>query len=216
MGGRDGRSGEELAFQFLLVQAGSALFQTRDFGLVTGRFTRQIGARASARLDGCAGAKRLSGAPPLGACAASQGWSVPPRPGVSGSPPWPPVGSAHRRNASCRMAQEGPALEEGLCPKKKFPGERYSKRGVVIAETGRGQRLRSSEAETRGLHAASAARAASSARSPGSLSLPSPRCSMAAQPLSSGARPLSTSSRRGSGFPVRVRRRYVQRSPRVT
>ena len=25
MGGRDGRSGEELAFQFLLVQAGSAL-----------------------------------------------------------------------------------------------------------------------------------------------------------------------------------------------
>lgn len=192
MGGRDGRSGEELAFQFLLVQAGSALFQTRDFGLVTGRFTRQIGARASARLDGCAGAKRLSGAPPLGACAASQGWSVPPRPGVSGSPPWPPVGSAHRRNASCRMAQEGPALEEGLCPKKKFPGERYSKRGVVIAETGRGQRFWFRDAEMRGVCAfrlssaactTSTPSAASSASSPGSLSLPNPRCSMDAAAL---------------------------------
>lgn len=89
-------------------------------------------------------------------------------------------------------------MEVGLCPKKKFPGERYSKRGVVLTVTGRGQRLRFREAETRGLHAASAARAASSARSPGSLSLPSPRCSMAAQLLSSGARPLSTSRRLGS------------------
>lgn len=129
--------------------------------------------------------------PRVGRPSPSRGLRVPSR---------PPVGSAHRRNASCRTAQEGPALEAGLCPKKKFPGDRYSKRGVVFTERGRGQRFRSREAETRGVRAASSASIASS---PGSLSLPSPRCSMAAQLLSTWARPVSTGSRPGFRLPVR-------------
>ena len=91
-------------------------------------------------------------------------------------------------------------MEVGLCPKKKFPGERYSKRGVVFTERGRGQRVRSCEAETRGVRAASSA---SSASSPRSLGLRSPRCSMAAQLLSTGARPISTGRRLGLRLPVR-------------
>lgn len=134
--------------------------------------------------------------PRVGRPSPSRGLRVPSR---------PPVGSAHRRNASCRTAQEGPALEAGLCPKKKFPGDRYSKRGVVVTERGRGQRFRSRQYERCGFRAPcipSAARTTSTpsaASSPGSRSLPSPRCSMAAQLLSTRApRPVSTGRRLGS------------------
>lgn len=83
-------------------------------------------------------------------------------------------------------------MEVGLCPKKKFPGERYSKRGVVLTVTGRGQRFWFRDAEMRGVCAlrlpsaactTSTPSAASSASSPGSLSLPNPRCSMDAAAL---------------------------------
>ena len=120
-----------------------------------------------------------------------------------GCPPRPPVGSAHRRNASCRTAQEGPALEVGLCPKKKFPGERYSKRGVVFTERGRGQRVRSRQHERGGVRAPCIPSAActtstpSAASSPGSLGLRSPRCSMAAQLLPTRD-PVSPGRRLGS------------------
>ena len=120
MGGRDGRSGEELAFQFLLVQAGSALFQTRDFGLVTGRFTCQIGARASARLDGCAGAKRLPGAPPLGACAASQGGPSLPVPGSPGPLPGRPSGALTAETLPAGRRRRGRPWKWGCARRRSF------------------------------------------------------------------------------------------------
>lgn len=142
---------------------------------------------------------RGSGAPPRRL--RPRGWSVPPRPGVSGSPPGRPSGALLPQDGA-----GGAGLEEGLCPKKKFPGERYSKRGVV-AETGRGQSL--GQAKQKRAAPRRQRRQASSARSPGSLSLSPARADGSSAALQR-ARPLP---QQPPWLGIRVRRRYVQRSP---
>lgn len=126
-----------------------------------------MGSRAPTRLGGCAGEAQRPG---LGR---------PSRPGSAGSLRVRlPVGSAHRRNASCRGVQEAPALEEGSCVMEKLCGERCSTFGDICTESGIGHRAGPGVAEAR---SASAANSASSPCSLGSRSLQS---SMAARLLS--------------------------------
>lgn len=100
-----------------------ALLSSRPVtGLVTGRFTCQIGARASARLDGCAGGKRLSGSPPLGprACAASQGGPSLPVPGSPGSLPGRPSGALTAETLPAGLRRRGQPWKWGCARRRSF------------------------------------------------------------------------------------------------
>lgn len=129
-----------------------------------------MGSRAPTRLGGCAGeAQRPRQGRPS--------W-----PGSAGSlRARPPVGSAHRRNASCRGVQEAPALEEGSCVMEKLCGERCSTFGDICTESGIGHRAGPGVAEA---CSASAANSASSLCSPCSPCSRSLQRSMAARLLS--------------------------------
>lgn len=100
-----------------------ALLSSRPVtGLVTGRFTCQIGAKASARLDGCAGGKRLSDAPPLGprACTASQGGPSLPVPGSPGSLPGRPSGALTAETLPAGLRRRGQPWKWGCARRSRF------------------------------------------------------------------------------------------------
>ena len=105
-----------------LLQAGSALFQTRASGLGPGRFTCQTGARASARLDGRAGAKRLSGARPRGprACAAFHGGPSLPVPGSPGALPGRPSGALTAETLPAGLRRRGRPWKWGCARRRSF------------------------------------------------------------------------------------------------
>lgn len=120
MGGRDGRSGEELAFQFLLVQAGSALFQTRDFGLVTGRFTRQMGQE---RRPGWMAVQALRGSQGLLLSAPAlrpRGGPSLPAPGSPGPLPGRPSGALTAETLPAGWRRRGRPWKRGCARRRSF------------------------------------------------------------------------------------------------